>query len=163
MSNYFHGQSPNGELENNDTSSRRGGTISKHRRYPDPTDPTPGRPHYYGLWEKACNLALQRDAQPVAKKQLDSWIHMQLDLQEDMLPLNPPDGMGFPRNHLRRGDLKGEQKRIAPALEKARDMLAFCAEVLQRDPPEDLRHIEQILRSRLNELERKQSRQTPKP
>lgn len=155
--------SPDDELESYDATAQPGEAISKnpYRRYPDPIDPTPGRPHYHGLWEMAGDLVASPG--PIPKKLLNKLIDMQLDLREALLPLQPPNVLGLPPDHLKRGDVNAEQERLPPALKKAHDFLKLYAEILKQPPPEDLQHIEQILRNRRDELQRSNSPQTPQP
>lgn len=148
-------------LRTNKTIAHQEGTITQ-KRFPDIIDPTPERPDYRALQEMADHISVLPEKK-IPSKMRDQLINMEIDFTYAFLPLLCPDEMGFPTGHLKPNDLKEEQKRLAPVLERAHDLLAFCAEELQQPPPDNLRHIEQILRHRLDGLERKQSQQTPKP
>lgn len=153
---------PDDGLKEQDAIAHPKGAMSE-KRFPDPTDPTPGRPHYYGLWEMASSMvSFDSDTlQRVPKRRWDRWVDLKLDLTEALLPLLPPDGIT--PDCLKRGDLKAEQERLEPPLKIAQDFVKLYAEVLKRQPPEDLQHIEQVLRNRRDQLHRINSPQTPQP
>lgn len=125
-----------------------------------PQDLTPRRPTYVLLRKRAYALLKAPDAGPIPDEHLDTWADLVTDLQDALLDLTPGDAFGF-NTYLASGDLKAEQQRLIPALEKTHDFLKLYSEVLKHPPPEALLEIEQILRFRHNELQRIHSQPSP--
>ena len=125
-----------------------------------PRDPTPGRPDYVLLRKRADALLKAPDAGPIPDENMDTWADLLTDLEEALLDLTPGDAFGI-NTYLVPGDLRAEQERLVPALEKAHDFLKLYAEILKHPPPEALLEIEQILRFRYNELQRIHAQPSP--